>query len=130
MARKKNSAASPTEPATVNNLSTATQALAQAAQALAASTDRLAQVLQTRQNGNPLDRKGSIMDQPAKPDQSGTPPKTDQAKRFYEQLEQTGQLVDVDANTDLAALPPHVTHIRRPDGSVERIGFSASPYSG
>jgi hypothetical protein len=51
-----------------------------------------------------------------------------EARLFYERLEQTGQLVDVDANTDIAALPPHVTHVRYPDGTVERIGFSASPY--
>ena len=50
------------------------------------------------------------------------------AQLFYERLEQTGQLVDVDFDTDVAALSPHVTHVRYPDGTVERIGFSASPY--
>jgi hypothetical protein len=47
------------------------------------------------------------------------------ARLFYERLEQTGQLVDVDTGTDLSTLPPQVTHIRHPDGTVERIGFTA-----
>jgi len=29
---------------------------------------------------------------------------------------------------DLSTLPPHITHIRHPDGTIERIGFSSSPY--
>ena len=52
------------------------------------------------------------------------------ARLYYERLEQTGRLVDVDANTDLSRLPPHVTHVRYPDGTVERIGFTAAPYAG
>jgi hypothetical protein len=54
----------------------------------------------------------------------------EEARRFYERLEQAGQLVEVGEHTDLSTLPPGVTHVRRPDGSVERIGFSASPYPG
>ncbi len=46
---------------------------------------------------------------------------------FYETLEQTGELIDVGRNADLAALPAHVTHVRYPDGTVERIGFTSSP---
>jgi hypothetical protein len=45
------------------------------------------------------------------------------ARVFYKRLEELGQLVDVDADTDLASLPPHVTHVRHPNGVVERIGF-------
>jgi hypothetical protein len=52
----------------------------------------------------------------------------DEARLFYEQLEQAGQLVNVDANTDPSALPAHVTHIRYPDGSVKRIRFTTSLY--
>ena len=52
----------------------------------------------------------------------------EEARRFYEDLEQAGELVDVDANTDLSALPPRVTHVRYPDGTVKRIRFSGSPY--
>jgi hypothetical protein len=52
----------------------------------------------------------------------------EEARRFYERLEQAGELVDVDANTDLSVLPPHVTHVRYPDGTVKRIRFTASPY--
>jgi hypothetical protein len=51
----------------------------------------------------------------------------EEARRFYERLEQAGQLVDVDADADLRALPPHVTHVRYPDGTVKRIRFTASP---
>ena len=46
------------------------------------------------------------------------------ARLFYERLAQSGQLVDVAENADLSALPPHVTHVRRPDGTIERIGFA------
>lgn len=47
-----------------------------------------------------------------------------EARMFYERLEQTGRLVDVTNNTDVATLDPRITHIRRPDGSIERIGFA------
>ncbi len=46
------------------------------------------------------------------------------ARLFFERLEQTGQLVDVDASSDINKLPPKVTHVRHPDGTIERIGFS------
>ena len=47
-----------------------------------------------------------------------------EAQLYYKRLEQEGKLVDIDGTTDLANLPPHVTHIRRPDGSIERLGYS------
>jgi hypothetical protein len=50
------------------------------------------------------------------------------ARLFYERLEQLGQLVNVEANTDVAALPAPVTHVRYPDGTVKRIRFTTSPY--
>lgn len=52
----------------------------------------------------------------------------EEAQLFYERLEQTGQLVDSDYDADLSALPPYVTHVRYTDGTIQRIGFSASPY--
>jgi len=52
----------------------------------------------------------------------------DEARLFYERLEQVGQLVNVDVKTDVSALPAHVTHIRYPDGTVKRIRFTTSPY--
>lgn len=55
---------------------------------------------------------------------SSTESEEEEAKLFYKRLEQTGRLLDVDETTDLAALPPQVTHIRRPDGTIERIGYS------
>ena len=68
-------------------------------------------------------------DTPAKPDGEHPPSKQDDAAHlFYKRLEQTGQLMDVDSTTDLASLPPSVTHVRYPDGRIERIGFSSSPY--
>jgi len=51
-----------------------------------------------------------------------------EARLFLERLEQTGQLIDVDAGEDVANLPPQITHVRYPDGNVERIGFSTSSY--
>lgn len=69
--------------------------------------------------------------EPFEPEDEATPDIPDEeARLFYERLEQTGRLVDVDANTDLSSLPPHVTHVRYPDGTVERIGFSTAPYAG
>ena len=49
-----------------------------------------------------------------------------EARLFRERLEQTGQLIDVEADIDVTKLPPHITHVRYPDGTVERIGFSSS----
>jgi hypothetical protein len=49
----------------------------------------------------------------------------EQAQRqFYDNLRQNGQLVDVDEGVDLSRLPPQVTHVRYPDGRVERVGFA------
>ena len=53
----------------------------------------------------------------------------EEARLFYEQLEQSGQLIDLDPDTDIATLPPHITHVRYPDGTVKRIGFNGPPYS-
>ena len=49
---------------------------------------------------------------------------TDEARIFYERLEEAGQLRDIDFDTDTSQLPPSVTHVRYPDGVVRRIGFS------
>ena len=49
----------------------------------------------------------------------------DEATRFYlKGLEQAGQLRDVGWDTDFSTLPSGVTHVRCPDGTVRRIGFS------
>lgn len=50
-----------------------------------------------------------------------------EAKLFYERLEQTGKLIDVVPGTDLASLPPDITHVRYPDGTITRVGFSGTP---
>jgi hypothetical protein len=52
----------------------------------------------------------------------------EEARLFYEQLEQSGQLIDLEPDTDIATLPPHITHVRYPDGTVKRIGFNGPPY--
>jgi predicted HAD superfamily phosphohydrolase YqeG len=54
------------------------------------------------------------------------PPDDSEGRAYYRMLEQTGQLLDVASDTDLAALPPRVTHVRWPNGTVERVGFSAT----
>lgn len=61
-------------------------------------------------------------------DESSPVEHDEESRLFYERLEQTGQLIDVEAGADITALPPRVTHVRYPNGAVERIGFSASPY--
>lgn len=48
----------------------------------------------------------------------------EEQKLFYDRLAQTGQLIDVTPGTDLSKLPPSITHVRWPDGRVERIGFA------
>jgi hypothetical protein len=49
----------------------------------------------------------------------------EEAQRFYQILEKNGQLVNITEEDDIHSLPPHVTHVRYPDGRVERIGFSS-----
>jgi allantoicase len=52
-------------------------------------------------------------------------PEQDKEKRlFIETLEKTGQLMDVDEHQDTSKLPARVTHVRYPDGTVERIRFT------
>ena len=48
------------------------------------------------------------------------------SEHLYRSLEETGQLVDVGWSSDLTTLPPDVTHVRLPDGTVKRIGFTAA----
>ncbi|WP_214405412.1 hypothetical protein [Pseudonocardia lacus] len=48
----------------------------------------------------------------------------DERERYLRRLEERGALADVDESTDLSALPPGVTHVRHPDGHVERLGYS------
>jgi hypothetical protein len=43
---------------------------------------------------------------------------------FFEHLLRRGELIDIDEGMELGRLPPHVTHVRYPDGRVERIGFA------
>jgi hypothetical protein len=43
-------------------------------------------------------------------------------------FEKTGQLVDVRPSEDTSKLPVRVTHVRDPDGTVERIRFADLEY--
>ena len=70
-------------------------------------------------------RRKASKGEPTSPDPLATAGEDEEAKLFYQHLEQAGQLVDVDDGADLSSLSSRVTHVRRPDGSVERIGFSA-----
>ena len=45
-------------------------------------------------------------------------------EQYYRNLEERGALKDVDEHTDLSSLPSAVTHVRYPDGRVERLGYS------
>jgi hypothetical protein len=48
---------------------------------------------------------------------------------FFKVLEQNGQIADVNGMTDLSKLSSRITHIRFPDGHIERLQFSG-PYFG
>jgi hypothetical protein len=58
----------------------------------------------------------------------GAPEPVDKEERarqvFFEHLARRGELIDVDEDAQLDTLPPRVTHVRYPDGRVERVGFS------
>jgi hypothetical protein len=75
----------------------------------------------------PASEEAATTDRPARteaaPDED-----EEEARAFYQRLEQTGQLVDVTRDADLAQLPPRITHVRWPDGKIERVGYSASPF--
>jgi hypothetical protein len=43
---------------------------------------------------------------------------------YYRHLMQRGSLVDVVDDADLSSLPPTVTHVRYPDGRVERVAYN------
>lgn len=45
-------------------------------------------------------------------------------EQYHRHLEERGALQDVDDDTDLESLPSSVTHVRHPDGRVERLGYS------
>jgi hypothetical protein len=78
-----------------------------------------------------MGQRGNAMAPPnseAPRDETTSAAQDEDARLFYERLEQVGQLVNVEANTDVSALPAHVTHVRYPDGTVKRIRFTASPY--
>jgi len=47
-----------------------------------------------------------------------------EAQIYYERLEQAGQLADVSSDAEIRGLSPRVTHVRLPDGSIRRIGYS------
>ena len=48
----------------------------------------------------------------------------EERRQYYRDLEELGALVDVKEGTDLASLPSRVTHVRYPDGKVERVGYT------
>lgn len=51
-------------------------------------------------------------------------PDDEEARVYYERLSQTGQLVDVEQGRDTSTLPARVTHVRYPDGTVQRIRYA------
>lgn len=48
----------------------------------------------------------------------------DERAVYYRHLEERGALQDVDEETDIESLPSAVTHVRYPDGRVERVGYN------
>jgi hypothetical protein len=105
--------ASGSDPAS-DPVEVAIEEMARAAEALARAAETLLAPSSTREPSSSSQRSREA---------------NEEAQLFYRRLEQTGQLVDVNPTTDLASLPPHVTHVRYPDGRIERIGFSGSSYA-
>ena len=62
---------------------------------------------------------------PAEPEgQTGATEDERSRQAFYEHLRQRGELIDVGHEADLSQLPPGVTHVRYPNGRIERVGFA------
>jgi hypothetical protein len=63
------------------------------------------------------------------PDTTPPPSRADEKEdaveeaQYLRHLRARGELMDVDEGADLAALPPTVTHVRYPDGRVQRVGY-------
>ena len=94
---------------------TADDSLASAIAALNEATETMARVATSRS--------------PEKPSTSDTAPpasaaELEEREAYYRDLIQRGSLVDVADDADLSSLPPTVTHVRYPDGSVERIAYN------
>jgi hypothetical protein len=102
----------------------AVQALSEATRSLQATTDRWAK-LTPGQGDVAAPPPAATPETPPPSAASGAEP-DDEAQLYYERLEQTGQLVNWDPSSDLSKLPSRVTHIRHPDGSIERVGFSTA----
>ncbi len=64
------------------------------------------------------------------PGQSSDDKSDDEKRRFIATLEQTGQLADVAEGQDTSKLPAVVTHVRYPDGRIQRIRFTGFGHSG
>src|SRR5437764_1216556 len=111
----------------------------QASQSLESIADQLKQTMR-EMSGQPVsdasNRSSSAASSSPSPKNSSDPNKSVPAKsdsspdektrRYYERLEQTGQLMDVSETTDLTTLPPNITHVRLPDGTIRRVGYSSA----
>jgi hypothetical protein len=94
----------PAEPASARSLADAVSALRKA-------TDSLKDSSVARESSEaPLPASGGSAE--------------DERAVYYRHLEERGALQDVDEETDLESLPSAVTHVRYPDGRVERVGYN------
>ena len=94
----------PAEPASAGSLADAVSALKKA-------TDSLKHSSVARESSEaPLPADGG--------------PAEDERAVYYRHLEERGALQDVHEETDLESLPSEVTHVRYPDGRVERVGYN------
>ena len=91
--------------------SASASALAEAVSALQKATDSL--------QGSPVPQESSETTS-----LEGGGSQDDERELYYRHLEERGALKDLDEGTDLSSLPPKVTHVRYPDGRVERLGYS------
>jgi hypothetical protein len=112
----------------------AVEALNRAADSLSVSAARMKCILPRSREEHRVQLKGAISSgtqpSPVAPT-AEEQPKAGTAghdKEFIEVLEQNGQIADVNGMTDLSKLSPSITHIRFPDGHIERLQFNSGPY--
>lgn len=108
------------------------EALNRAADSLSASAARMNSVLPRSKDEDRAELQGAISSgtQPSPVEVTASErPKASTAgqdNEFFKVLEQNGQIADVNGMTDLSKLSSRITHIRFPDGHIERLQYSGS----
>lgn len=87
--------------------------------ALREATQRLAA------SANPAGEHPDEKPRPAQPAEA-SPMSVDDSEEqiYYQRLEQTGKLAEINSEAEIRSLSPRITHVRLPDGSIRRVGYS------